>query len=137
MNERNHTQTMHTTIEVRWGDLDALNHVNNTRFLRYIEEIRVDWFESQSSDWVKGTLGPVVANININFRRPILWPATITVDLRARWSGGKSIVLMHDIRDQQEQDILYGDAEVTVVWVNYELGKTIPLPESIQRGFRT
>ncbi len=137
MTDKLHSSPMRKTLQVRWGDLDALNHVNNTRFLRYIEEVRVDWFESLAFGWAEDGIGPVVANININFRRPILWPATLCVDLQARWSGGKSIVLMHEIRDRDDPSILYGDAEVTVVWVDYDAGKTVPLPPAIRRGFAT
>jgi len=58
-------------IEVRWGDLDALNHVNNTAFLRYLEEVRIRWFESLDGPWEGDDFGPVVVNINCNFRREI------------------------------------------------------------------
>ena len=43
-------------MDVRWGDMDAFNHVNNASYLRYIEEARVLWFKEISPDWAaKGT----------------------------------------------------------------------------------
>ncbi|MEY3201217.1 MAG: hypothetical protein RIR70_767, partial [Pseudomonadota bacterium] len=38
---------LHTsTFLLRWGDMDALNHVNNTVYFRFMEQARIDWFES-------------------------------------------------------------------------------------------
>jgi len=32
-------------IPIRWGDMDAMGHVNNTVYFRYLETIRIDWFD--------------------------------------------------------------------------------------------
>ena len=34
-----------TTVPIRWGDMDAQGHVNNTVYFRYMEQARVEWFE--------------------------------------------------------------------------------------------
>ncbi len=31
------------TIPIRWGDMDAMGHVNNTTYFRYLETARIDW----------------------------------------------------------------------------------------------
>ena len=33
-------------IPIRWGDMDAMGHVNNTVYFRYLETVRIDWFRS-------------------------------------------------------------------------------------------
>ena len=33
-------------IPMRWGDMDAMGHVNNTTYFRYLETIRIDWLHS-------------------------------------------------------------------------------------------
>ena len=121
-------------IEVRWGDMDALEHVNNTSFLRYIEEIRVDWFNSFDGDWSNASMGPVVASITVNFRLPIVWPASLQVDLSASWKGGKSLVLSHEIRDHTDDSLLSADATVVCVWLDHASGKTRSLPEAVIRA---
>jgi len=121
------------TIPVMWGDLDALGHVNNTRFLGYIEELRIVWFNSLGGGWMTDRLSPIVANINCNFRRPIHWPATISVDLCASWAGGKSITLSHEIRDADDPATLYADATVVLVWVDQRTGQTTSLPTAVVR----
>ena len=50
-------------LEVRWRDLDAFNHVNNASYLGYIEEARVRWFKSLSSDWAGETSAPVMVRM--------------------------------------------------------------------------
>ena len=35
-----------TTIKMRWGDMDALGHLNNTYYFRYMETARLEWLES-------------------------------------------------------------------------------------------
>ena len=34
------------TVPVRWGDMDAMGHVNNAVYFRYLETVRIDWFRS-------------------------------------------------------------------------------------------
>jgi len=121
------------SIPVLWGDLDALGHVNNTRFLRFIEELRVIWFNSLGDGWMTENLSPIVANINCNFSRPIHWPATVSVDLCASWSGGKSITLSHEIRDADDPAVLYADATVVLVWVDRQTGRAAELPRQVTR----
>ncbi len=49
--------------EVRWRDLDAFGHVNNASYLGYIEEARVRWFKSMSTDWANETSAPILAAV--------------------------------------------------------------------------
>lgn len=123
--------TNHLDIPVRWGDLDAFNHVNNTRFLGYLEECRLHWFRSIKGDWVTEDFGPVVVNINCNFRRPIHWPATIRVTAKATQRSEKTMVMEHNIVDASDNAIHYADAAITIVWVDRKVGTAIPLPAAI------
>lgn len=121
-------------IEVRWGDLDAFNHVNNTLFLRYLEETRIRMLSAIGSAWKTREQGPVVANININFRREIRYPATVRVTLTARAASEKRLVLSHTITDQADGNLLYADAEITMVWIDLASGRSIPIPEAVVRA---
>lgn len=123
-------------IEVRWGDMDALGHVNNTCFLRYLEDIRLDWFSSFDGDWSNDSMRPVVASITINFRQAIVWPATLQVDLAATWGGGKSLILAHEIRDLDDSSRFYADATIVCVWLDYPGGTTRALPETVIRALQ-
>lgn len=118
-------------MDVRWGDLDAFNHVSNVTFLRYIEECRAAWLSSVPSHWQDGEFGPVVANVNLNYRRPLLWPARIDISLKPHSPGRSSIRLEHEIHsidaDGHRAD-LHADGTTTLVWLDWSKGESVPLP---------
>lgn len=120
-------------VPVRWGDMDSYEHVNNTVFLRFIEEGRIHLFSSLGVDWKTIKSGPVVVNINCNFRRAIHYPATVRVLTEASAASEKRMVMQHRLVDADQPDILYSDAEVTAVWVNLDGGGSVPLPSSIRK----
>jgi acyl-CoA thioester hydrolase len=122
---------MQVDIPVRWGDLDAFNHVNNTVFLRYVEEARIRYFDQLGDGWLSEDSGPVIVNINCNFRREIRYPATVRVTTTAHQASEKRLVMTHRLVDADHPEHLYGDAEVTALWVDKAAGGSIPLPSAV------
>jgi acyl-CoA thioester hydrolase len=122
-------------IDVRWGDMDAFGHVNNTCFLRYLEEARLAWFTGMNTKWQCDEYGPVVVNINCNFRREIQWPCRLLVTLDARLASEKRVVLEHTIIDTKDSAVVYSDASLVLVWIDRQSGKSIPLPQAVRRLF--
>ena len=64
-------------IDIRWGDMDAMGHVNNTVYFRYMEQARIGWFESlvpRGEAW--RSMGIVIVNASCNFKKPINYPGT-------------------------------------------------------------
>lgn len=119
-------------IDIRWGDLDAFNHVNNTGYLRFIEEARVQWFRSLTDDWSNVECAPILAAIQNNYRRPIGWPERVRVELFAEHLGNKSLKLAHRIVSATQSDLLYADGHTVLVWMDHRSGATIPLPETVR-----
>lgn len=117
-------------LEVRWRDLDAFNHVNNASYLGYIEEARVRWFKSVSSDWAGETAAPIMAAVQLNYRRPVNWPETVRVQLFAERIGTKSLTLGHRISSAGDDGVLYCDGHTVLVWVDRS-GQSVPLPEAV------
>ncbi len=124
-------RTMHVDLPVRWGDLDAFNHVNNTVFLRYVEEARIQFFDALGDEWLSERIGPVIVNINCNFRREIKYPATVRVSTRGHAASEKRLVMTHKLCDADDPEKVYGDAEVTALWVDAEAGRSVPLPAPV------
>lgn len=118
-------------IEVRWGDMDALSHVNNTVFLRFIEEARIAFFRSIPGGWESADDMPLLVNINCNFRREIRYPATVRVSLEASRASTRRLLMAHTITDADDPDLVYADAEATAVWINRTTGRGIPVPERV------
>ena len=68
-------------LTVRWRDLDAFNHINNARYLKFLEQALIEWFATIGEDWVTDTAAPVVASATLHFKRPIEYPADVFVEL--------------------------------------------------------
>lgn len=119
-------------LSVRWRDLDAFNHVNNSVFLTYLEESRLQWLKDVPGPWFDAHAMPVLAASTLNYRRPIEWPASLHVELRATRLGGSSLTLAHRIVDAADASCLYCDGDVTLVWMDPATGRSVPLPEAIR-----
>jgi acyl-CoA thioester hydrolase len=118
-------------MPVRWRDLDAFNHVNNASYLGYIEEARVTWFKSLSSDWSGETAAPILAAITVNYRKPAGWPETVIIELTVERIGNKSLALGHRITSATDEGVLYADGNTVMVWVDGS-GQSVVLPASIR-----
>jgi len=119
------------TLGVRWSDLDAFNHVNNSKFLTYLEEARLQWLQ-HVRDWFSEEAMPVLAASELQYRRPIAWPATLHIELRCTRLGNSSMTIAHRIVDAADASCLYSDGHVVMVWMNPASGKSAPLPASIR-----
>ena len=84
-------------IELRWRDLDAFNHVNNSNFMTYIEEARIRWFDTVGEPWVTDETAPLLAAVQMNYKVPIPYPSKIVVELLADRLGNSSVTIGHRI----------------------------------------
>ena len=121
-----HTQR----IEIRWGDMDAMGHVNNTVYFRYMEQARINWFESlvpRGGAW--RTMSIVIVNASCNFKKPINYPGTVEVRVFAGAPGGSSVPTYYELLVDSQ---LYADGAATVVFVDPQQQKPMRIPEEIR-----
>jgi len=121
-------------IAIRWGDTDAMGHVNNTVYFRYMEQARIGWFDAlvpRGEAW-KAT-GIVIANASCNFKRPINYPGTVEVRLSIGSPGGSSVPTFYELR---MEDQLYADGEATVVFIDMQKQKPIRIPQNIREALQ-
>lgn len=123
-------------IDVRWRDLDAFNHVNNSNFLTYIEEARLRWFSQLGTGWYDENVAPVIAAVHINYRRPIEWPASLAVTLHAERAGRTSLTLGHRIVDAGNDGVLYADGNAVLVWIDRRGGRPAELPDVVRTAVK-
>ena len=121
-----------TAISVRWGDMDAFNHVNNAQYLRYLEEARVQWLAGIPGISLTDRIAPVLVASNVNYRQPIEWPSEIAVDLFIEKIGNSSLTMGHRMLSSTDASVLYSDGNVVMVWIDTQTGKSVPLPEAIK-----
>ena len=129
-----HKQLARVSISVRWRDMDAMGHVNNAKYVSYLEEARVRWMLGVEGVSLSDRIVPVVAATNVNYRLPIVWPNDIVVELFVERLGNSSVTIGHRIVDQQDESKLYSDGNVVVVWMDAQTGKSAPLPEAVREA---
>lgn len=120
-------------LAARWRDLDAFNHVNNSNYLTYLEEARLQWLSHVPGPWFDEHAMPVMAAAQLNYRRPIEWPAQLHVRLYCERMGNTSMTIAHQLMDAAADDgALYCDGHVVMVWMDPATGKPVPLPQAIR-----
>ncbi len=130
--ERN-TDVLLSTLHfpIRWGDMDALAHVNNTLYLRYFEESRVSWALDIGMPLRKDGEGMILAKATVTFKKPVNYPANVTVDLLAGNIGRTSFTLLNTlVVDGESEPSAMG--ECVIVWYDYLNQKSMPLPEKLR-----
>lgn len=121
-------------IAVRWGDMDAMGHVNNTVYFRYMEQARISWFDAllpQAEAWTR--TGMVIANASCNFKRPINYPGTVEVRVLIGAPGGSSVPTFYELNVDGD---LYADGAAVVVFIDAKKQKPIRIPQSIREALQ-
>jgi acyl-CoA thioester hydrolase len=129
----NRTTVFRMPIALRWRDLDAFNHVNNSNFLTYLEEARIRWFDSLGEAWVTEKTAPLLAAVQVNYRVPIPYPSDVMVELFAERVGNTSVTLGHAIVSE-DGATLYADGHVVMVWIDRASGRPTPLPDAVRHA---
>lgn len=121
-----------TTIRVRGYHLDGYGHVNNARYLEFLEEARWAFFEQHGlMRYLKGEM-MVVARIDIRYRRPSAAGDVLRVETAVNHAEPRQVVLTQNIvlADTGKNAV---EAEITLVPVSGETGRATDLnPELFQ-----
>ena len=118
-------------VRVRWGDEDALGHVNNAKFLTYMEEGRIQYVNDLKL-WAgdRSRLGMILARIEVDFRLPLFAGDELYVFTRATHFGRSSFKIDQWItRHKDNQLEIAAQGVLTIVVYDYELGKSAPIPD--------
>lgn len=123
-------------IEVRPTEIDVMGHVNNAKYLEYMEWSREDWYNRIQLPFDVFTdmnVGTVTVNININYRKEARLGEKLSVSTRPVKKGRTSYVLEHVIINEQGERV--ADATVTSVTIDLTKRKSVPLPPELARHF--
>ena len=123
-------------IPVRWGDMDAYGHINNTLYFRYFEEARFQWMLSKGMP-LKSDTHPVVVTIGCTFMRPIFHPETLRIEMFVSEPGRSSFMITYKVFTLSQPDSPAAEGYSKVVWVSSETGKSVPLPDVVRSWFAT
>ncbi len=123
----------HYAIQVRWGDMDALGHVNNAVYLTYLEQARVDYTRRELGLWDGGggQIGLIMARVEIDFKLPLFAGDDVHVFTRTIRLGNRSGVTEQWImRLKDDQLQLASRALVTVVVYDYTANQSSAIPDA-------
>jgi acyl-CoA thioester hydrolase len=119
-------------IPIRWGDMDAMGHVNNTVYFRFMEQARISWFDRLvPEDEAWQATGIVIANASCNYKRAMTYPGTVEVKLFVGPPGGASVPTTYELRVDADP-VPYADGAATVVFIDMQSQKSKSIPESIR-----
>ncbi|MGV8836193.1 acyl-CoA thioesterase [Cellvibrio sp.] len=121
-------------IPVRWGDMDAYGHVNNTLYFRYFEEARFMWMLEKGLP-LKSDTHPVVVTIGCTFLRPIFHPETLRIDVFISEPGRSSFMVKYKVYTASQPDTPAAEGYSKVVWVSSVDGRSVPLPDLVRGWF--
>jgi len=109
-------------IQIRYSDLDPQWHVNNARYLSFIESARLEYLQELELWDGKSflNLGLIVANVQINYLKPILMEQKIFVGVKVTRIGNKSLDFSYSIEDVETEEIM-ATASTVMVTYSYEL----------------
>lgn len=69
-------------ISVRWGDMDAFQHVNNAVYIKWNEDARIEYFKHISEALTINSAGPILARQDCKYIYPVTFPDTVTLGIR-------------------------------------------------------
>ena len=117
-------------FSTHWGEMDALGHINHTRYLVWMETVRIELFEQIGLMNIPN-VGPILANINANYHHPIHHPAELWCGVRVTRIGTKSFTLQYAIGFSGEEKCL-AEATTVIVVYNYQTGCSVEIPELVR-----
>lgn len=122
-----------TPLLTRWGDSDALGHINNAILVRYLESGRIDYFrkvcdvklaEDDDNSFV-------IASLEIGFLQQVHHPANLDISTRISRLGNSSFDVDTVIFEQGKDQPLISSRGICV-WFDLKENSSRPIPENIR-----
>ncbi len=130
---------------VCWGDMDAFLHVNNTKYLRYFEDIRIAYFEhagfmgdspTDKRTTPTGLIGPILSETYCRFKAPLTYPDTVQIGT-AIGDIDTDRFTMHYVVVSEALDRIAAVGHGLVVCYDYARASKTDLPEDWRRILET
>jgi acyl-CoA thioester hydrolase len=120
---------------VQWGDQDPYAHVNNTVYFRWFESARIAYCIrlGLTATAASGGIGPILAAISCNYRRPLNFPDTVRVGARVTRIGRSSFTMEHALVSEV-QGQLAADGSSVLVAYDYDRKQSSPLTPELRQA---
>jgi acyl-CoA thioester hydrolase len=122
------------TLEVRWRDVDALDHVNNAVYFNYLEQARLHYMRELGFLPPNSTdVGVIIAEATCQFKSPLKLGEQVTI--RARVSEFRRSSFIFEYRIEGEDGRLAATAQTVQVCYDYEDQHPSPIPDEWREAF--
>jgi len=147
-------------IPIRWGDMDAMNHVNNTIYFRYLETCRIDWMQSIGCFWGQSpnshspkadpadatqsvaaklvsdpnnNQGPVIVNAFCNFYKQLEYPGDVLVKMYVSDPARTTFESWATMERVDQPGVIYAAGGATTIWVDFPKQKAMTMPDWLRQ----
>jgi acyl-CoA thioester hydrolase len=124
--------THEMVIPIRWGDMDAMGHVNNTIYFRYLEIVRLEWLYRIGGPHDSQGSGPVIINTFCNFLRQLEFPGDVLARHFVSDPGRSSFNTWITLERVDQPGVIYAEGGAKTVWTDFEAQKSVPLPDGVR-----
>ena len=134
MNELLKDFTFVVDLNIEWGDMDALQHVNNIEYFKYFQVARIAYFEKIDSESVMGEkrISSILASTQCKFIYPLAYPDSISVGVRVDTMADQYFTMKYAVVSHKHQKLAaIGDAKV--VMFDYVNNKKVSIPNEIRK----
>lgn len=121
------------TIPIRWGDMDAMGHLNNASYFRYLETARIDWFRSLGLAISPAGEGLVIVNAFCNFYKQLEYPGDVLMKMYASDPARTTFETWGTLARADTPDVICAAGGATTIWVDFPKQKALPLPDWLRK----
>lgn len=119
-------------VPLRWGDMDAMSHLNNTIYFRLLEEARIQWFHRLGFATLPSGQAPILAHVSCDFLRALTYPGVARVRQVVTKTGRSSVEMALAIERTDEPGTQYATGRSVIVWFDYTSNRAQPWPEAVR-----
>ncbi len=118
-------------VEVRFSDVDAMNHVNNAVYVTYLELARVRlWRARFSFDGTARDIPVIVARVAVDFRSPVGLEDRVEIGVGVTSVGRTSFTFFYRV---EASGRLAAEAESVQVCFDYAAGRPVPIDGDLRQ----
>ena len=118
-------------MPIRWGDMDAMGHINNVSYFRYLETCRIDWMSKQNMPANPHGDGMVIVNAFCNFYKELVYPGNISMKMYVSNIGEKTCDTWCTLEREDQPGSIYAAGGATLIWVDFLQKKAKSFPVEV------
>ena len=119
-------------LRIDWSELDYFKHVNNVSFFKYIQSARVNYWDQVglTAAHLQTNIGPMLASVNCEFKRPLFYPGEVTVLTRTEFIKNTSFGFHHRLLNAENE--VAAEAHDVMVMFDFNANLKVPFPATFR-----